>query len=130
MTEAGVSVLGPGQHLTAKLDEVDTAGASGVVWGVASPQLNANLVKLTPAADLASHTNNEVDVLLVARTGTGVVTIDGMDHPIAAGAAVLIPAGAERSVQANTELTYLSIHTRRSGPTIASARASGQAKSG
>ena len=118
MSSSAVSVIGPGQTLFTNLGEVDTSGPDGVVWGVASPQLNTNLVKLGAGAAINAHTNHEVDVLVIVRSGTGVATIDGVDHPIAAASAVLIPAGAERLVQATTDLIYLSIHQRRSGPTI------------
>ena len=118
MSNPAVSVIGPGKSLTTNLDDVNTGGPDGVVWGVASPQLNTNLVKLAAGATIDAHTNREVDVLVVVRFGTGAVKIDGVDHPITSGSAMLIPVDAERAVQAHTELVYLSIHQRRSGPAI------------
>lgn len=110
-----VKTIGPGQHATADLFRIDTTGPDGVIWGVASPQLNTNLVKLDPGSTIEPHTNTEVDVLVVVQAGDGVVTIDGTVIEVIGGSVALIPVNAERSISAVSELVYLSIHTRRQG---------------
>ena len=55
------------------------AGESGgAVWSLAhGGDLDANLVRLESDGGVGEHVNNDVDVLLVARSGGGTVTIDG-----------------------------------------------------
>lgn len=116
-----VKTIGPGQHATADLHRIDTAGPDGVIWGVASPQLNTNLVKLAAGSTIETHTNTEVDVLLVVTSGDGVVAIEGTVLEVSDGSVVLIPVNARRSISATSQLVYLSIHNRRHGLQIKAA---------
>ncbi len=110
--------LQSGEVLVADLSEVSLAGASGVIWGLDSPQLNANLVKLDADNVIDDHVNTDLDVLLVVQAGDGSVTIDGRVHDVAADSVVLIPAGTSRSIRARRRLLYFSIHHRREGLAI------------
>ena len=113
--------LQSGEVLVADLSEISLAGASGVIWGLDSPQLNANLVKLDAGTVIDEHVNADLDVLLVVQAGDGTVTIDGQGHDVAADSVVLIPAGAARSIRARRRLLYFSIHHRREGVAISPA---------
>ncbi|HVA89613.1 MAG TPA: cupin domain-containing protein [Chloroflexota bacterium] len=85
-------------------------------WAMQSTDLNANLLVFDGADGVAEHVNREVDVLVVAVAGVGVVTIDDEAHSLVAGQAVLIPLGARRAIQAaGTRFAYLTCHRRRAG---------------
>jgi quercetin dioxygenase-like cupin family protein len=99
-------------------DAIDLAGRSGEgpVWGLASDDLNATLLAWPAGHEVAEHTNDELDVLLVVLGGTGTVSVDGRSHPVAEQHALLIPKGSSRWIRAgDAGLRYLSIHRRR-GP--------------
>lgn len=95
-------------------------GPSGVLWGLDSPQLNANFVALHDGDSIPEHTNDEVDNLLAVLSGSGTVWVDGMEHHVREQTLLLIPRGAVRSIQGEHALRYLSIHIRREGPSISS----------
>lgn len=99
----------------------DLLGLSGTgpVWGLASSDLNATLLVWPAGQELSEHTNDERDVLLVVLEGHATVVVDGDDHALAAGNALLIEQGRSRSIRAGAEgVRYLSIHTRRHGVQI------------
>lgn len=100
------------------LDAVDDAG--GVVWSLpADGDLNVNLVRLDPLNRIDEHVNNEVDVLLVARAGSGELVVDGFRHPFGAATVALVPRGSIRRIESGTDgLTYLTVHIRRGPLTI------------
>ena len=102
-----------GEVLSIDLSEVLLEGPDGVVWGLDSPQLNANLVKLDAGREMAEHSSAEVDVLIVVQSGDGTIVIDDTEHAVRAQSIVLIPRGQRRSIRANRRLIYFSIHTRR-----------------
>jgi quercetin dioxygenase-like cupin family protein len=110
--------LGTGESLVTDLHNVALTGATGVVWALDSPQMNANLVTLRPGDEIPEHVNDEVDVLLVAESGFGELSIDGQVSPFGAASIALIPRGARRSIQSASGLVYFSIHQRRSGLTV------------
>jgi quercetin dioxygenase-like cupin family protein len=95
------------------LNSVD--GSGGVVWSVPhGGDLDANLVRLGPGQRIAEHVNDDVDVLVVVRAGTGEVTIDDYAHELIESSIALVPMGRRRSITASPDgLTYLSIHQRR-----------------
>ncbi|MGH2410230.1 MAG: cupin domain-containing protein [Chloroflexota bacterium] len=85
-------------------------------WSMQSTDLNANLLVFDGVAGVAEHVNDEVDVLVLAVAGAGVVTIAGADHALSAGQALLIPLGVSRAIHAaGTRFAYLTCHRRRAG---------------
>ena len=104
---------------TVNLHEIiATAGErAGVVWTLrGSEDLNANLVRFTSGRGVDEHTNAEVDVIFVGISGSGVVTIDGDEHPLTAGTIAFVPKGIRRSTRSTSEdFAYLTVHRRR-GP--------------
>lgn len=102
-----------GEVLSIDLSEILLEGPDGVVWGLDSPQLNANLVKLDAGREMPEHSSDEVDVLIVVQSGDGAIIIDGIEHAVKSQSIVLIPRGCRRSIRANRRLIYFSIHTRR-----------------
>jgi len=96
------------------------AEGEGPLWGLASSDLNATLLRWGPGEGVAEHVNDELDVLIVVLAGSGVVRVDGSAVAVAAGQALLVPLGSRRSIAAGADgLRYLSVHRRRAGLQIA-----------
>jgi quercetin dioxygenase-like cupin family protein len=92
------------------------AKASGAIWTRESQDLDINLLVFASGEGVAEHVNAEVDMLLVGIEGAGAVTIDGTRRILSAGHAIVIPKGANRSIQGMSDpFTYLSCHRRRGG---------------
>jgi quercetin dioxygenase-like cupin family protein len=114
------------------VDLMGTAKAatrSGPAWTGVSDDLNVNLLVFQPGEGVAEHVNAEVDVLVIGIRGVGIIAVDGVEHPLRAGGAILIPKGARRGTQAGDEaLAYLTCHRRRAGlwPTFAPRRSKDQ----
>jgi mannose-6-phosphate isomerase-like protein (cupin superfamily) len=98
----------------ADLDELTVRG-SGAVWSLPhGGDLDANLVRLEPDGRISDHVNEEVDVLVLVRSGTGYVCLGGTRVDLASDHLVLIPKAARRSITAGPAgITYLSVHRRR-----------------
>ena len=97
-------------------DAAATAGErSGVIWTLdTSSDLNANLVRFGTGQGVGEHVNNEVEVIVVGVSGSGIVTVDQKEHALSAGMLVFIPKGARRStVSASEDFAYLTVHRRR-----------------
>jgi quercetin dioxygenase-like cupin family protein len=90
-------------------------GRAGVVWKLeGSRDLNANLVRFDAGGGVGEHVNEELDVVFVGVAGSGLVRVDGEEHPLSAGTLVFVPKGAKRSTVALSEgFTYLTFHRRR-----------------
>jgi quercetin dioxygenase-like cupin family protein len=96
---------------------------TGPVWRMASSDLNATLLVWPAGYELLEHTNAERDVLLIVLEGGGVAIVDGDEHALAAGVALLIEKGKSRSFRAGDDgVRYLSVHTRRGGLQIEALR--------
>ncbi|MGW6984752.1 hypothetical protein ACWGE1_35765 [Streptomyces sp. NPDC054932] len=94
---------------------------SGALWRLrgADRQLDANLVRLLPGAEVALHTEAEVDVLLVVVAGGGSLTMDGGELEVGPGSLALLPRGAPRGLLAGPDgLAFLTAHRRRAGMRI------------
>jgi mannose-6-phosphate isomerase-like protein (cupin superfamily) len=100
--EAAVDLLGP--------------AGTGPLWGMASAELNATLLAWPPGHALVEDAALDLDVLLIVLQGSGTAKVDGREHALAAGSALLIERGRTRELHAGPDgLRYLSVHRRR-GP--------------
>ena len=92
-------------------------GGSGAILSRETADLDLNLVRFSDGAGVAAHLNREVDVLLVAVSGSGTVTVNEDRYLLEPGKALLIPKNTTRSIvsPASGEFSYLSIHRRRAG---------------
>lgn len=104
-----------GEALAVNLSQVVLEGPDGVVWGMDSPQLNANLVKLDAGHEMAEHVSAQLDVLIVVQGGEGVITVDDIEHIVQTDSLLLVPAGTRRTIRSTRRLIYFSIHARRGG---------------
>ncbi|MGW1155366.1 hypothetical protein ACWD45_29300 [Streptomyces rubiginosohelvolus] len=94
----------------------------GALWHLAEPgrELDANLVRLPPGAEVGEHQEDVLDVLLVVLAGAGSVGAgDGQVLDLAAGAVLWLPRTSRRALTAGPDgLTYLTVHRRRPGLAI------------
>lgn len=91
-------------------------GSGGAIWSLPhGGDLDANLVHLDPGGEIGAHANNDVDVLVFVRSGSGELMIGGQAHRLGIDHLVLIPKGPQRAIVAGTAgISYLSVHRRRS----------------
>ena len=104
------------------LEEVATSAGdrAGVVWTLeAGEDLNANLVRFDPGRGVGEHINDEVDVLVLGVSGSGIVIVDGEEHALESGRLVFVPRGSRRCIRSASEgFSYLTVHRRRGPPGI------------
>lgn len=96
---------------------------SGVLWKLAEAgrQLDANVVHLPADTRVGTHTEPDLDVLLLVLSGDGVLGGGVGDPPqkLAAGTLMWLPRGSTRSITAGPDaLSYLTVHRRRPGMQI------------
>ncbi|WEO93915.1 hypothetical protein A6P39_007765 [Streptomyces sp. FXJ1.172] len=131
MTSPSASGTGPAGGAAARArvlcDARDLAGSppvpDGVVWKLAESgrQLDANVVRLAPGRRIETHTETQLDVLVLVVAGDGVLGPgpSGTPQPLAEGALVWLPHGAARGLTAGPAgLTYVTVHRRRPGMRI------------
>ena len=106
-------ILANGESHAGSVGSINLDGPSGVLWGLDSPQLNANFVMLGEGESMATHVNDDLDVLLIVQAGSGSVVIDGVNHTVAADSVILVPKGSSRSISATRRMLYFSVHQRR-----------------
>lgn len=104
------------------MDSIDLAAVAalasgpGPIWTQQTDDLNVNVIAFEAGQGIGEHVNGEVDVLIVVVTGQGTVTVDGRDHALTGGRALIIPKGARRAIRSSDErFVYLSCHRRRAG---------------
>lgn len=104
-------------------EPVDLAAGegSGPLWGAATDDLNVTLLAWPAGHVVADHVNDQRDVLLVVVAGSATVHVDGMANALQAPAALVVPKGARRSIEAGPAgVRYVSSHLRRPGLQIRS----------
>jgi quercetin dioxygenase-like cupin family protein len=96
----------------------DSRVPSGARWTLAEPgrQLDANLVHLPAGQRVETHTEPDLDVVLVVVAGGGTVGTPEGEQTLADGNVVWLPHGSTRNISAgDSGLSYLTIHRRRPG---------------
>jgi quercetin dioxygenase-like cupin family protein len=107
----------------ALLGEIGATDASGVLWKLTESgrQLDANVVHLPADTRVGTHSEPDLDVLLLVLAGGGVLGTGTEDKPqkLAAGMLMWLPRGSTRSITAGPgALSYLTVHRRRPGMQI------------
>ncbi|MFE6980266.1 hypothetical protein [Streptomyces griseus] len=97
-------------------------GERGALWQLAEPgrELDANLVRLPPGAEVGEHQEDVLDVLLVVLAGAGSVRAgDGRVLDLVPSTALWLPRTSRRALAAGPDgLVYLTVHRRRPGLAI------------
>ncbi|MGW5194308.1 hypothetical protein ACWEOO_33985 [Kribbella sp. NPDC004138] len=96
----------------------DSSVPSGARWALAEPgrQLDANLIHLPAGHRVDTHTEPDLDVVLVVVAGGGIASTPDGEQMLADGNVVWLPRGSTRSLIAGGEgLSYLTVHRRRPG---------------
>ncbi|MFB7913931.1 cupin domain-containing protein [Streptomyces sp. NPDC056061] len=111
------------------LDELLAAAAPedrGALWQLAESgrELDANLVRLPPGAEVGEHQEDVLDVLLIVVAGSGRAVCGGAALDLAPTTVFWLPRTSRRALVAGPDgLAYLTVHRRRPGLTIKSAAA-------
>jgi quercetin dioxygenase-like cupin family protein len=111
-------------RILAVLDELLTGAdpeARGALWQLAEQnrELDANLVRLPPGAEVGEHQEDVLDVLLVVIAGSGRVVTGGAALNLAPTTVLWLPRTSRRALAAGPDgLAYVTVHRRRPGLTI------------
>lgn len=95
----------------------------GALWQLAEQgrELDANLVRLPPGAEVGEHQEGALDVLLVAVAGSGRVEAGKWVLELAPSTVLWLPRTSRRALTAGPDgLAYLTVHRRRPGLAIGS----------
>jgi quercetin dioxygenase-like cupin family protein len=99
----------------------DALVPAGARWTLSEPgrQLDPNLIHLPAGQRVDTHTEPDLDVVLVVVAGAGAVGTPDGPRPLAEGNLVWLPHGSTRSITAGKDgLSYLTVHRRRPGRQI------------
>ncbi|MGW2177039.1 hypothetical protein ACWCXX_02880 [Streptomyces sp. NPDC001732] len=116
--------MNPAPRVLAVLDDLlrtATPGERGALWQLSDQgrELDANLVRLPPGAEVGEHQEDVLDVLLVVVAGGGRITTVGEVLDLAPTTVVWLPRTSRRALAAGPDgLAYLTVHRRRPGLTI------------
>ncbi|MBT2439580.1 hypothetical protein J7E93_05475 [Streptomyces sp. ISL-36] len=102
---------------TGALEALDPERA-GAVWRLAEPgrQLDANVVRLPPLRRVDTHTEPDLDVLLLVVEGEGTLVTTEEPLALAEGTLTWLPHGSTRALVAGERgMSYLTVHRRRPG---------------
>jgi quercetin dioxygenase-like cupin family protein len=114
MTDDGLRVLRLG-------DAGESERVPHLLGSLASTDLNVNMLRFTGDRGIEAHVNREVDVLIVALEGEGMLTVDGGETLLNPSDAAIVPKGTERSIRSNGDrFAFLTCHGQRRGlmPTV------------
>ncbi|WP_217169186.1 hypothetical protein [Streptomyces sp. AC512_CC834] len=99
---------------------------AGALWKLAEPgrQLDANVVRLPAEGRVDTHTEPDLDVLLLVLDGEASLLCTDGERPLRAGILTWLPHSSTRAVRAGADgVTYLTVHRRRPGMRIQSPQA-------
>jgi len=94
---------------------------TGALWKLAESgrQLDANLIHLPAGHRVDTHTEPDLDVLLLVLAGDGTLTTPPDSQHMSEGALLWLPHGSTRSLTAGEDgMSYLTVHRRRPGMQI------------
>ena len=80
---------------------VDLLGCAGTgpLWGMASAELNATLLAWPPGHEVVDDAASELDVLLIVLEGGGTAKVDGQEHSLMPGSALLVDRCRTRAIR-------------------------------
>ena len=74
---------------------------------MANEKVKALMAGLAPGAKIPEHA--EAQALYHILEGTGWMTVDGERLPVSAGATIVMPEGAVRGLEAETQLAFIAV---------------------
>ena len=74
------------------------------------------LMNLGPGGEIGEEVHKTVDQFFRFEKGEGIVSIDGIEHKVGDGDAVVVPAGARHNVTNTSKTTELKLYTIYSPP--------------
>jgi len=110
----------PTAYILADLAELtaDPVERAGARWTLSESgrQLDANLIRLPAGHRVDTHSEPDLDVIVVVVAGSGSIGTPEGSQSIAEGAIAWLPRASTRSITAGTNgLSYLTVHRRRPG---------------
>ncbi|HUO83211.1 MAG TPA: cupin domain-containing protein [Gammaproteobacteria bacterium] len=78
---------------------------------ITGDHLQLVLMTLRPGEEIGLETHDEHDQFIRIEAGAGTVTLDGAEHALSDGVAVVIPAGVEHNVINTSEDELLRLYT-------------------
>lgn len=94
----------------------------GAIWKLqmSRRQLDSNVIRMLPGERIEEHTGPELDVLVHVLAGAGEMLTELDPVPLESGALLWLPRKSRRGFRAGSPgLTYLTVHLRRPGLSIA-----------
>ncbi len=98
-----------GYHSNIEKDSLENANFRKVVYTGKHSQLV--LMSLRPSEDIGLEVHEENDQFFRVEKGSGKCVIDGTEHEIADGSAIVVPAGAEHNVINTSTTEDLKLYT-------------------
>lgn len=126
MAGRSVAAVNSTPRVLAVLDDLLATAAPdrrGALWQLAEQgrEMDANLVRLPPGAEVGEHQEDVLDVLLVVVAGSGRMATGAEVLELAATTVLWLPRTSRRALVAGPDgLAYLTVHRRRPGLTIKS----------
>lgn len=80
------------------------------------PKSQLVLMTLKPGEDIGKETHDDIDQFVRVEAGTGKAVIDGKEHALKDGSAVVIPAGSEHNVINTSSNEPLKLYTLYTPP--------------
>ena len=80
------------------------------------PNTQLVLMTLQPGEEIGLEKHAEHDQFIRVEAGTGVAVLDGLEHALSDGVAVVIPAGVEHNVINTSKIDQMRLYTLYSPP--------------
>jgi|SRR5687768_901003 len=80
------------------------------------PHTQLVLMTLQPGEDIGRETHEDIDQFIRVESGEGEALLDGTQHQLGDGSAVVIPAGVEHNIINTSSSTRLKLYTLYSPP--------------
>ncbi|HEY0707629.1 MAG TPA: cupin domain-containing protein [Polyangia bacterium] len=80
------------------------------------PHAQLVVMALKPGEEIGLETHDDVDQFIRVEAGTGVAHLDGKEHAIEDGSAVVIPAGTKHNITNSSRTEVLKLYTIYSPP--------------
>ena len=80
------------------------------------PHVQLVVMSLEPGEDIGLETHGEVDQFIRIEAGAGTAVLDGVEHPLVDGCAIVIPAGTRHNIVNSSRHEPLKLYTLYSPP--------------